>query len=123
MLVSNFANRLNEAINIRKITPAEIVRRSEILFKEKKIFKALTKPQMSNYLKGTYEAKQDNVYALSLILDVDEAWLMGYDVPMEKQKVQLINSNITDTTGLDAEDFEEINRFIEFLKNKKKNDK
>jgi repressor LexA len=85
MLVSNFANRLNEAIKIRHITPAEIVRRSEILFEEKKIFKPLTKPQMTNYLKGSYEAKQDNVYALSLILDVDEAWLMGCDVPMERK--------------------------------------
>lgn len=85
MLVSNFANRLNEAIKTRHITPAEIVRRSEILFEEKKIFKPLTKPQMTNYLKGSYEAKQDNVYALSLILDVDEAWLMGCDVPMERK--------------------------------------
>lgn len=85
MLVSNFANRLNEAIKIRHITPAEIVRRSEILFEEKKIFKPLTKPQMTNYLKGSYEAKQDNVYALSLILDVDEAWLIGCDVPMERK--------------------------------------
>lgn len=85
MLVSNFANRLNEAIKARHITPAEIVRRSEILFEEKKIFKPLTKPQMTNYLKGSYEAKQDNVYALSLILDVDEAWLMGCDVPMERK--------------------------------------
>ena len=85
MLVSNFAKRLNEAIKIRHITPAEIVRRSEILFEEKKIFKPLTKPQMTNYLKGSYEAKQDNVYALSLILDVDEAWLMGCDVPMERK--------------------------------------
>lgn len=85
MLVSNFANRLNEAIKIRHITPAEIVRRSEILFEEKKIFKPLTKPQMTNYLKGSYEAKRDNVYALSLILDVDEAWLMGCDVPMERK--------------------------------------
>ena len=85
MLVSNFADRLNEAIIYRGIKPAEIVRISEKLFASGKINKALTKPLLSNYLKGSYEAKQDNVYALSLILNVDEAWLMGYDVSMHTQ--------------------------------------
>lgn len=85
MLVSSFAKRLDEALRIRQLTPAEVVRRSEMMFQENKISKPLTKPLMTNYLKGTYEAKQDNVYALSLLLDVDEAWLMGYDVPMEKK--------------------------------------
>jgi repressor LexA len=89
MLVSNFADRLNEAIKLRHITPAEIVRRSEVLFEENKIFKPLTKPQMTNYLKGSYEAKQDNIYALSLILDVDEAWLIGCDVPMPRTPNEL----------------------------------
>ena len=86
MLVSNFATRLNEAINIKHIKPAEIVRISEKLYDDGKINKPLTKPLLSNYLKGSYEAKQDNVYALSLILNIDEAWLMGYDVPMNEIK-------------------------------------
>ena len=85
MLVSNFAERLQEAIKYKNIKPAEIVRISEKLFNDGKINKALNKPIISHYLKGTYEAKQDNVYALSLILNVDEAWLMGYDVPMKKK--------------------------------------
>ncbi len=84
MLVSNFATRLNEAINLKNIKPAEIVRRSEKLYKSGKINKPLTKPLLSHYLKGTYEAKQDNLFALSMILNIDEAWLMGYDVPMKK---------------------------------------
>lgn len=88
MLVSNFANRLQEAINYKNLKPAEIVRISEKLFEEGKINKPLNKPIISHYLKGTYEAKQDNVYALSLILNVDEAWLMGYDVPMEKENIR-----------------------------------
>lgn len=83
MLVENFADRLKKAILIKDIKPAEIVRISETLYNNGKINKPLTKPLLSHYLKGTYEAKQDNVYTLSLILNVDEAWLMGYDVPME----------------------------------------
>ena len=129
MLISNFATRLNEAIKQKDIKPAEIVRRSESLYKEGKINKALTKPLLSNYLKGTYEAKQDNVYALSLILNVDEAWLMGYDVPMKNENQTTINTdfryanhNGINTDGLDENDIEEINRFVEFIKNKKKNE-
>ena len=91
MLVDNFANRLNEAISIRNIKPAEIVKRSEVLYSNGKINKALTKPLLSNYQKGNYEAKQDNIYALALILDVDEAWLMGADVPMQRE----FDKNIT----------------------------
>lgn len=84
MLVSSFANRLANALNFRNMKPSEIVRKSEDLHKNGIINKPLTKPLMSHYLKGTYEAKQDNLYALSLILNIDEAWLMGYDVPMER---------------------------------------
>lgn len=86
MLVSSFADRLKEAMNIRGMKASEIVSISEKLFNEGKIIKVLTKPLMSHYLKGTYEAKQDNLHTLSIILNVDEAWLMGYDVPIEKQE-------------------------------------
>ena len=86
MLVENFADRLKKAISKKGIKPGEIVRISENLYRNGKINKPLTKPLLSHYLKGTYEAKQDNVYTLSLILNVDEAWLMGYDVPMEKEE-------------------------------------
>lgn len=93
MLVSNFSNRLKETIEKRKIKPSEIVRQSELLFKLGKINKPLTKPLLSNYIKGSYEAKQDNIHTLSLILNVDEAWLMGLDVPMEKKQVTHIPLN------------------------------
>ena len=41
-------------------------------------------PLITDYLKGRYEASQSNIYALALILDVNEVWLMGYDVPMDR---------------------------------------
>lgn len=94
MLVSNFANRLNIAMKLKKIRATEIVKKSEILYKNNKINKPLTKPLISHYLKGTYEAKQDNVFALSLILNVDEAWLMGYDVPMEKIQTDALGNPV-----------------------------
>ena len=57
------------------------------------IEKSIKKPTLSAYLKGSYEAKQDNVYTLAKILNVSEAWLMGYDVPMEKEILPKMQQN------------------------------
>ena len=43
------------------------------------------KSSLSLYLSGAYEPKQDRVYDMAKALNVNEAWLMGYDVPMERQ--------------------------------------
>lgn len=98
MLVSNFATRLKEALSINDIKASEVVSISEKLYKNGKINKPLAKPLLSHYLKGTYEAKQDNLHTLSIILNVDEAWLMGYDVPMKKNTNA--ESNVFPTTDV-----------------------
>ena len=87
MLVDTFANRLNEALILRRLKPVEVVKISEQLYEAGKINKPLNKPLISNYLKGNYEAKQDNIYSLSLILNIDEAWLMGHDVSMDRNSI------------------------------------
>ena len=40
--------------------------------------------RISQYVNGVYEAKQTGIYLIAKALDVNEAWLMGYDVPMER---------------------------------------
>ena len=50
---------------------------------------------------------------------------MGYDVSMEREledEFQYISSNKINIDGLDEKDIEEINRFVEFIKNKNKNE-
>ena len=42
------------------------------------------KASISTYLAGEYEPKQKNLFRLARALNVSEAWLMGYDVPMER---------------------------------------
>lgn len=46
----------------------------------------IPKSAISQYLSGKFEAKQDRIYDLAKYLDVNEPWLMGYDVPMERAK-------------------------------------
>jgi repressor LexA len=41
------------------------------------------KSSISTYIAGAYEPKQKNLHKIAAALDVDPAWLMGLDVPME----------------------------------------
>ena len=40
---------------------------------------------ISNYVYGKYAPKKDRVYKIAEALNVNPAWLMGYDVPMERE--------------------------------------
>ena len=44
----------------------------------------IPKSAMSYYLSGRQEPKSDRLYILAKLLDVSEAWLLGYDVPMDR---------------------------------------
>lgn len=75
----------------------------------------------------TEKIKLPILEALASYYDVNPVWLMGYDVPMEKEVKKNSSNNFryasyngVDTKDLDEEDIEEINRFIEFIKQKKK---
>jgi len=73
----SFANRLKAALEEKHLTAAEVAKRT-----------GLSKAQLSQYTNGVYEAKQRAVYLLAQALNVSEAWLMGYDVPMEKKPLE-----------------------------------
>lgn len=66
-------DRIKEAMEIREIKQAELVEKTGI-----------DKGQMSSYLSGKYKPKQGNLERIAKALFVDEAWLMGFDVPMER---------------------------------------
>ncbi len=42
------------------------------------------KSDISQYLSGKTEPNQDKLAILGMALDVNEGWLMGYDVPMDR---------------------------------------
>lgn len=121
--IDTFANRLSIAMNNLKINQVELAE------KTKAYDKPISQSLINKYLKGKALARQNNIYILCKILNVDEAWIMGFDVPMQRTPDTLRYStdnfryaslNRIDTKGLDENDIEEINRFVEFLKNKKK---
>lgn len=80
-----FKNRLVQAMQHRGIKAAELAKRT-----------GLSKAQISQYTNGVYEAKQTALYKLAVALDVSEAWLMGYDVDMER----LISQKCAEQTNI-----------------------
>lgn len=78
MLKAELKDRLQMALSIREKKAADLVRDLGI-----------PKSAISQYLSGYRKIKDSRrIYAIANYLDVDEAWLMGYDVPMERKKGQ-----------------------------------
>lgn len=71
--VESCATRLKKALSIRNMKQSELCAKTKI-----------SKSVLSEYISGVYEPKQDRVFILSQALNVDPVWLMGFDVPMEK---------------------------------------
>lgn len=71
-LISDFAERLRMALDSRNMKATEL---SELT--------GINKSTISQYLSKEYEPKRDRIELFSKILNVNEAWLTGYDVPME----------------------------------------
>ncbi len=63
-------DRLREALNDAGMKPIELSERTGI-----------PKSMISYYLNGKTKPKADRIYIISTVLDVSEAWLIGYDVP------------------------------------------
>lgn len=71
--MAEFKDRLKTALSIRKMSAAELARKSNV-----------NEGAISQYKKGAYKATQENLERLANTLNVSIAWLMGADVPMEK---------------------------------------
>lgn len=67
------SKRIAEALKIKGMKQYELCKLANV-----------PKSSLSLYLSGAYEPKQDRVYDMAKALNVSEAWLMGYDVPMER---------------------------------------
>lgn len=78
--MTTIAKRMREALQIRQMKQSELVEKTGI-----------GKSSISTYLSGEYEPKQRNIYKIAKALNVSEAWLMGYDVPMKRTEYHNTN--------------------------------
>ena len=79
----SIAQRLRKAMDAAGKKQADLVRET-----------GLDRGAISSYLSGKYEPKQKAIHKLSKALDVSEAWLLGYDVPMARTDDQKKNDQL-----------------------------
>lgn len=73
-------NRLQHGLDIRGMKPIDLCNKTKI-----------SKSAISQYLSGYAKPKADRIFIIAKALDVNEAWLMGLDVPMERSDKKLNN--------------------------------
>ncbi|WP_083588902.1 helix-turn-helix domain-containing protein [Clostridium sp. Marseille-P3244] len=89
----NTAQRIKEALELRNMKQADLVEKTQI-----------SKGALSSYISGAYEPKQKNLYKIAKALNVSESWLMGLDVPMEREnKWANIKKSINKTDAFEAQ--------------------
>lgn len=77
------AQRIRKAMDAAGKKQADLVRET-----------GLDRGSISSYLSGKYEPKQKAIHKLSKALDVSEAWLLGYEVPMARTDDQKKNDQL-----------------------------
>lgn len=93
--MKTISERIKEALEIRDMKQTDLVKLTGI-----------TKGALSSYISGAYEPKQRNIYKIAQALNVNEAWLMGYDVSMDKEKINnTIHSQTTSMINYNLEQY------------------
>lgn len=67
--MESIKNRIKEGMRMRKISAAQLAKMSGV-----------SEASISNYLNDKVKPKTNNIQKLASALEVNEAWLMGYDV-------------------------------------------
>ena len=78
-----FKERLKSVMGIKGIRAVDIAENTDI-----------PKGAISYYIAGKSQPKADRLYVLAKYLNVSEAWLLGYDVPMERTAEQKKNDDL-----------------------------
>ena len=80
-----FKNRLALALELRGVRAIDLSDKTGI-----------PKGAISYYLAGKSQPKADRLYKISTALGVSEAWLLGYNVPMERTAAQKKNDQLAE---------------------------
>ena len=76
------SDRLREIMNVRNLRQVDILNMTLPYCKKYEV--KMNKSDISQYVSGKVEPNQDKLAVLGMALNLNEAWLMGYDVPMER---------------------------------------
>lgn len=109
--IADFGVRLKEALKRKQMTQSELSKLTGI-----------NNSTISEYISGRYEPNRSRISEFAEILNVSEIWLMGYDVPIDRNvstkkfaepKNDLISFFRIDTSGLSESETQEIKDELE----------
>lgn len=93
------SERLKQIMNLRNLKQIDIVRLAEPYCKIYKV--KMGRNAVSQYVSGKVLPRQNALFILGQALNVSEAWLMGFDVPMERitdeAETNLLNDDLYNT--------------------------
>jgi transcriptional repressor len=72
----NCSDRIKQALNLRSMKPIDLVEKSGV-----------KKSALSQYMSGKITPRQKALDSMAKVLNVSPAWLMGFDVPMEREDI------------------------------------
>jgi len=76
------AVRLRRIMDERNLRQVDVLRMCEPICRQHDV--RLGRNDLSQYLSGVATPRQDKLTVLALALNISEAWLMGYDVPVQR---------------------------------------
>ena len=82
MKKENTASRLREIMETRNLRQVDILNMTRPYCQKYNV--KMNKSDISQYCSGKTEPNHNKLFVLGRALNVNEAWLMGYDVPMER---------------------------------------
>ena len=89
------ADRLQQIMSENNLKQVDIIEKSKPFQEELGV--KLGKSALSQYVNGIQSPDQRKLTLLALTLDVSEAWLMGYDVPRERDAISSSESALDET--------------------------
>ena len=84
-------NRIKEGMKMRKINAAQLAKMSGV-----------SEASISNYLNDKVKPKTNNIQKLASALEVNEAWLMGYDVDPDADYEGVFKSDEVQNSKLES---------------------
>lgn len=99
MKIANTSIRLKEIMNQENLKQVDILEKAKPF--SSKYDTKISKVDLSQYVAGKVEPGQAKLFVLASALNVNEAWLMGYDVPKDRNSLIISDhSEISDSTLL-----------------------
>jgi len=91
------SERLKEYMNMTGLRQVDILEKCKPFCDEHEI--RIGRNDLSQYVSGKVTPRQDKLSIIGMALDISEAWLMGYNVPMEREHIYTSKYAIVSSFG------------------------